>query len=234
MKKPGYIISINKPCNEDWQTMSKRPTGRFCSSCSKTVTDLSNCTDAEIIKLMEANAGKICVRMKESQLNRVIQKPVEQNSKPGLFKMLAGLLLFSSANHAISKTITEKTEVRPAVNTRPESENILPTDSTKNVIRGKVLEAQTRKGRSFVTVFIENTRINTVTDKEGNFALTVPDKLPGDSFTIVASDGKQTSSQLISRKKLPATITIVLYAPEKEPEERKWQGAPEMTGFKDW
>ena len=33
-------ITIPKPCNKDWNSMSPNKKGRFCNSCSKTVIDL--------------------------------------------------------------------------------------------------------------------------------------------------------------------------------------------------
>lgn len=67
--KQKIQIAIPEPCQENWQNMTLVEKGRFCSSCQKTVLDLTQLSDNEIIKLVSKN-DNLCIRIKETQLNR--------------------------------------------------------------------------------------------------------------------------------------------------------------------
>lgn len=75
--------------------MQPEETGRFCSSCSKTVVDFSNKTDAEIRDLLlEQRHQKVCGHFKKTQLNR----PLELMVDPGLLpRNISGTRAFAIA-----------------------------------------------------------------------------------------------------------------------------------------
>ncbi|MCT2406348.1 hypothetical protein NZD88_02115 [Chryseobacterium antibioticum] len=65
------ILTMPKPCHENWETMTIDDKGRFCSVCTKTVKDFTSFSDEEL--LMNFNSGeKICGRFTEDQLGRNI------------------------------------------------------------------------------------------------------------------------------------------------------------------
>lgn len=65
-------VSVPKPCNEDWNTMSPEGLGRFCNVCTKTVTDFTGMTATEIQSYLLTNSGKqICGRFKTEQLENI-------------------------------------------------------------------------------------------------------------------------------------------------------------------
>lgn len=61
-------LSIPKPCHENWNEMSQTEQGRFCSVCSKTVMDFTDCSYEEIYQKL-SNDKNICGRFKSNQLN---------------------------------------------------------------------------------------------------------------------------------------------------------------------
>lgn len=70
--KKYYSIAIPKPCHEDWNTMSQREKGKFCSSCSKTVIDFTNMKTNEIQDFIHKNKGnRICGHFKQTQLDSI-------------------------------------------------------------------------------------------------------------------------------------------------------------------
>ena len=74
MDTPKLIIQIPEPCHEDWNKMQTEATGKFCSSCSKSVIDFSNKTDIEIQKYFIEHRGQnICGRFKKTQVNRPLK-----------------------------------------------------------------------------------------------------------------------------------------------------------------
>jgi hypothetical protein len=71
--------------------MSPDETGRFCSSCNKTVVDFTNLSDEEVLAIMQRSTAKVCGRFQVSQLQRPLyQQKRHQN-------MLLPAVLISSA-----------------------------------------------------------------------------------------------------------------------------------------
>lgn len=65
------LISIPKPCLEDWNEMSPREQGAFCNVCSKTVIDFTSLSDDEVKNYFLATQGqKTCGRFKNTQLTK--------------------------------------------------------------------------------------------------------------------------------------------------------------------
>ncbi len=50
--KKAIHISIPKPCHEDWVKMNPTKKGRHCASCEKQVTDYTQKTDEQLVKLL--------------------------------------------------------------------------------------------------------------------------------------------------------------------------------------
>lgn len=64
-----FLISIPKPCHENWDEMSPRQQGAFCGVCSKTVVDFTSLTDDEVKNYFLQNSGqKTCGRFRNDQL----------------------------------------------------------------------------------------------------------------------------------------------------------------------
>ena len=123
MKPLNYIISIPEPCHEDWNSMTPDANGKFCNSCSKSVIDFTNKTDAEIhVMMMERKDEKVCGHFKKTQVNRPLAWHIPFNSLPrnlsptrafavALF-IVFGTLLFSCTNEHDQK-INEITLTKP-------------------------------------------------------------------------------------------------------------------------
>lgn len=144
MKQVGYIIKIDKPCSQDWSSMTDTDKGRFCAYCSMSVVDFTRFTDKEMINFFEQTPGKICGRLTSQQLSRHISvNQPERHS--GFHKLLAGLLVFGATKNAIAiNTLSSSLNiVSLAANNNgieqqfPQKEQ--PTDSLKIVCRVKLL-----------------------------------------------------------------------------------------------
>lgn len=72
-----HKITIPEPCQESWDQMMPKDNGRFCMSCSKTVTDFTTMLPDEVQHFFIQNQNKsICGRFKNEQLETVtIQIP---------------------------------------------------------------------------------------------------------------------------------------------------------------
>ena len=62
-------ISIQKPCHENWDTMTPNEQGAFCGKCVKTVVDFSHKSIEEIKEFfIGKQSEKVCGRFEKTQL----------------------------------------------------------------------------------------------------------------------------------------------------------------------
>ena len=209
MKRQNYILNINNPCNQDWKSMTKSNTGKFCSNCSKTVIDFTLLTDQEIIKIVE-QTPKLCGRLNQQQINRSLETK-QQTNNSRLYKTLTGLVLLTSTINSFAKiNSSSKIEIvsitNEEVNTPPqEKEKTEPiTDNLKNVIQGKVIDKSSKEPLPAATVLFKNTKTVTTTDFDGKFKLIIPDSLLTDKIHIIISYvGYENTEITINKATLP-------------------------------
>jgi hypothetical protein len=221
MKRQNYILKIDKPCGQEWTSMTKNDIGKFCSHCSKTVIDFTQLTDNEILKIIELNSDKLCGRLTQAQLNRAIQLHQPTNNSL-LYKTLAGILLVgASENLLAANNQKSQQEIVSIVNNNTiiqttEIKSELAKDSSKNVVQGLVIDAKTKEPLSFASVLIKDTKTGTPTDLDGRFKLVIPDSLVTDRiYLIIAYVGYERTEVVINGKDLPITQNLVITPAEQ-------------------
>jgi protocatechuate 3,4-dioxygenase beta subunit len=108
MKKTIHI-SIPEPCHEDWSKMTPTQKGKHCARCEKEVTDYTQKTDEQLVKLL-SNNGASCGRFKKSQINRAVT--LERKSTHALAPYAASLLIpLSLMNSLNTKASTTETKI---------------------------------------------------------------------------------------------------------------------------
>jgi len=133
-----FTISIPKPCNENWNTMSSFEKGKFCEVCSKSVIDFTNLNDDEIQDyILKNKEKKICGRFKNKQIskNNILQIPKSILLKNRTFHkafllslfVVMGTTLFSCRD-AKNSTIGEVAIIEDTIsksNHKPEEEILM-------------------------------------------------------------------------------------------------------------
>src|SRR5260370_37112321 len=71
-------ITIPEPCNADWESMIGNDQVRFCEHCNLHVTNLSNLTRREAMRLVAQSQGRLCVRYIQRPGGGAITKSVPQ------------------------------------------------------------------------------------------------------------------------------------------------------------
>jgi hypothetical protein len=217
MKRQNYILKIDNPCGQDWSSMTQSDNGKFCSHCSKTIIDFTNLSDTEVLKLIEQTTGKICGRLTNQQINRVIDiNQPSTNSR--LYKLLAGLLLVGVTEQTFATTRpTLHTEVFTVSDTEELTEKYLDKkeetliDSLKNVVQGIVLDSETKEPLLYASITIKDTKTGVVTDIDGKFKFVIPDSLLTDNITLVITYiGYEKTEFTINRTKLPITKELLV------------------------
>jgi len=106
------LISIPKPCHENWNEMSPQDKGRFCQVCSKTVVDFTLLNDDEVKNYFLQQVGqKTCGRFRSDQLTNTdnLLPRLLQTSIPFWKKFLAiVLILFGSLLSACNQSTISK------------------------------------------------------------------------------------------------------------------------------
>lgn len=96
-KQAPLILEIPKPCSESWAEMTPMGLGRFCKHCQKTVTDITQMSDAQVVQLFQKNTDTHCIRAFASQLNRPISFPAQESTRFYRIAVALGLTLVMSA-----------------------------------------------------------------------------------------------------------------------------------------
>lgn len=71
-------ITIPKPCNADWDSMSGNDQVRFCEHCNLHVNNLSSMTRLEAMRLVARSKGRLCVRFIQRPDGRLLTRKMPE------------------------------------------------------------------------------------------------------------------------------------------------------------
>ena len=138
-----YLLHINEPCTENWESMSTAEQGKFCSQCNKTVFDFTTAADAEIIKHIEAMKGEMfCGRFEENQLDRWIERSDIKTANPRLYKFLISFMLLGAAQGANAQA----TPAQEKVATQRKLDSLLNLEAVKAETEQRVCDTISMNG----------------------------------------------------------------------------------------
>ncbi len=211
MKK---MITIPKPCSENWDAMQELEKARFCAPCQKCVIDFTIVSDNEILKVINTKNANICGRFNEKQINRVLKTPNTYNiryTKTFFSLTLASFLGFQNHIHAkpFLKTHIEQLNKKDETLITVKSN---PTDSIikdEIIIRGILLDKGMQEPLVGGNIQIEGTQISTITDLDGKFELIIP-KQDKNNKTILFVSLIGYSSQEIELKPDNSSLQIII------------------------
>ena len=157
------LISIPKPCHENWNEMSPGDKGRFCQVCSKTVVDFTSMTEDNVKNyFLEHAKQKTCGRFRKDQListdtllPRLLQTPI-----PFWKKFLAiVLILFGnllSSCHTSSDKTKQLTLGEPETTYSTNNAATTELDTIVGVMKGIVEECS---NKTVDTIMVETGEI---------------------------------------------------------------------------
>ncbi|MGB0431070.1 MAG: carboxypeptidase-like regulatory domain-containing protein [Bacteroidia bacterium] len=187
-----YKLKIEQPCSQKWSSMTENEKGRFCAKCSKNIIDLTQLSDAEILETYKANAGSLCGRITKKQNNSLLTS-IKTKEKTGLGKVAAGFILFSLLNPNASSALLnehaadDQSFVDQKLFVEPIETKQNVGDTTKQIIQGKVVDAETGDLLIGANIRLKGTENQTITDAKGNFSITVPKDSSHQKLTLVAT-----------------------------------------------
>ncbi len=213
MDRKSYILEIEKPCQQEWTSMTKSNTGKFCSHCSKNVIDFTNLVDNEIFQIIEQNSGKLCGRLTKEQLNRTI-KLYQPANNSRLYKILVGILLLGASKNLLATdnkplyqdiiSLVDNSYLKlREINSRQIK------DTLHKAVKGIVIDSKTKEPIPFASIIIKGTKKGTPTDINGKFELSLPDSLITKIFYLeVSSIGYEKIEIQINKNDLPINIEV--------------------------
>ncbi|MGD1319385.1 hypothetical protein [Chryseobacterium sp. 2R14A] len=178
------IIQIKKPCEELWDKMHHISEGKFCDLCSKTVLDLTQKSDQEILRILDESNGEICGRIFIHQSNRNFSPPekvvISKEKRNGYSQLVAGLAIAASLAGIQTQAVNfEKPLIQISENQNSGERDLDKEKMSDNdfIISGKLSNSETGKPLPNVEVtFITIEKIFKVkTNKDGIYKITVPD-----------------------------------------------------------
>jgi hypothetical protein len=152
-------ISIQKPCHENWDTMTPNEQGAFCGKCVKTVVDFSHKSIEEIKDFfMSKQNEKVCGRFEKAQLTSLSFDAFYNEFKGFHFtKRFAVILYFTFGMWLFNASSTNAQTQQPIKGDVQVDHNIMggvranptPKDTTKKhtkprVVKGKVKLVETK------------------------------------------------------------------------------------------
>jgi hypothetical protein len=155
------------------------------------VTDFTGMTDNEVLEFLEQHTGKMCGQLRGSQLNRMIVQTKLQGKNYRLNAFFATLLFAGGAGSlAAQDTIPPAPKYFPNViiNERHPTGPVcikVPEKKDQLVLKAYVFNTVMEEKLAYATVTLRGTNISAETDNKGNFELTIPDSLAGDSITLM-------------------------------------------------
>lgn len=165
-------IIIPEPCHENWDKMTPKENGRFCLSCSKTLTDFTTMLPEEVQHFFIQNQNKsICGRFKEEQLDTItVQIPSQvlytQISYHKMFLLALfiamGTTLFSCADKDGNKNRIDKIEI---VDNTEQDQNEATSSCYGHEIESKKVKSKKTHGKFTIGIPIPPHSIETGTFK---------------------------------------------------------------------
>lgn len=170
-------LSVPKPCHEPWDGMMSVPGGKYCASCQKTVVDFREVPDADILEYLSVNAGPICGRFRNTQLNRLVAvaPPVQPSAAYKRYSIV--LLLTAAMLQANSNAVFAQAPLKHKTNVTANARNNRTIGGGITKVSGTVL-GETSDIPQFladVVVTIEHNGKqigSTLTDTKGEFHIT--------------------------------------------------------------
>ncbi len=206
MSKKSFIdsVEVKEPCPENWNKMHGTEKVRFCSHCTKHVTNLTEMTRKEALRFVQASDGRICIRYIP---NPVTRRPLFADQLLQITRRTAGLAAgimtasigLSSISYAQSEpsntplpdVVVEKQVDVPLLSNETET---TADDEKLGVIQGTIRDYNGQPVAG-VTVFLNTAgeshyaATDAVTDENGLYRFS---KLDPDGYMlrVVSSSGK--------------------------------------------
>lgn len=197
MKNQRIQLQIPEPCHEKWSEMTPTEKGQYCKSCDKILVDFTAMSDRQLLDYFQNYNGKLCGRMKKSQLDRpVVSLPspsfTRSYAASGLLaaSLLAGGDLVAQQQH-IQDNVKIEHSISSEKNAPIKGEIVMQKNDTPFYIKGKVTDITYNEdligcsvSYRLLNASYEETINGTYTDIDGTFSLQIPAEYRGETISV--------------------------------------------------
>lgn len=227
-------LTISTPCHESWENFAMTSSGGFCSSCRKTVVDLTRMSDKEVLKYLQQKTSHVCARTRRDQLKTYAMPSLTTSM---LFKAAAvGLFLLMISKPAVS-------QMTPDLSLTSDIQKVSAISSDLNapvasvIIKG-VVKAEDGEVVPGVSIVRKGTTEGTITNVDGKFEF--PKALNEGDVLVFSFVGYKTIEYAVRGDEAEPIVIMLstdsiimgeLIVEEIAVEECL---TPEQTGFRGW
>ncbi len=169
-----YLITINNPCQENFDGMTLLPGGRFCGNCNKSVVDFTSMSEQQVLQFLLRQNRSICGRMRTDMVNR----PLRIHTPPRSWQKIRLLgALVSGLAVAGSAAAQQAPPPPPPIELSCSIDLNLPDGADRRLITGRVTDekGQILIGTTIALMDNKSTLITgTISDVDGRFSLQIP------------------------------------------------------------
>lgn len=164
-------LVLTNPCSENWDDLQDAGAGKYCDRCEKNIVDLTDKSDAELIRFFKKKKDNVCGRLLSSQLNRKLEQPSQKINWQWLMSVAIGASVFSPAMAQKPSQDTTQGDTSFALRSLSTESDVKP-GIVRDSISGKVIDVQTGKPLKGVEVRERGfDNVIALTDSTGVFQL---------------------------------------------------------------
>jgi hypothetical protein len=195
-------LSIPTPCHEQWENFSMTSSGGFCSSCNKTVVDLTKMSDKQLLKYLQQKTSHTCGRVRRDQIKTysfpsISTSMLVKAAAVSLFMLMISKPAVSQISSVVSSGAMMQNHAGLTID--------LPVASV--MIKGIVKASEDGEVVPGVSIYQKGTTTGTLTDAEGKFQF--PKPLNEGDVLVFSFVGSKTIEYVVTGKETEP-ITILL------------------------
>ncbi|MBG6234323.1 TonB-dependent SusC/RagA subfamily outer membrane receptor [Pedobacter sp. CAN_A7] len=164
-------LIMTNPCSENWDDMQQIGAGKYCDRCEKNIVDLTDKSDAELIKFFNKKEDNVCGRLLSTQLDRKLVQPPSKINWQWLMSLAIGASVVSPALAQKPSQDTIQGDKSSALRSLS-FESAVKSSILRDRISGKVIDEGTGKALAGVKVRQKGFQnVIAITDRAGMFQL---------------------------------------------------------------
>ncbi|KEQ30413.1 hypothetical protein [Pedobacter antarcticus] len=169
-------LVLAEPCLEQWNDMKQTDDGRYCDRCEKTILDLTDKSDAELLRFFKNKQENVCGRLLSTQLNRKLVQPSSDLRWHWLMPLAMGAAIITPAQAQNLKPLIVNAD-KMAASAPVSVDSVAKTSVVRDTLNGMVVDNFTGKPLTGVKVrqkHFEN--VLAITDSTGRFEIGTTNK----------------------------------------------------------
>ncbi|AFL84834.1 hypothetical protein Belba_2269 [Belliella baltica DSM 15883] len=188
MDSNEFKVSIEKPCDKKWDSFSVNENGGYCPKCITTVIDFTNYSNTEILQYLKMTV-QLVLDIINKHCKSLFYTLIRPNKHSIGLIIIMRLFVLTNSNMVFAKNqfFNERNYVgnQNLNNSLNVKYQVLNNEFSENLIQGKVIDNESKEPLQGVSILIEKSVVGTVTIKNGDFKLGIPDNLSKKNVKLI-------------------------------------------------